>query len=186
MRDQIRRNRKTLPDNVHISMDEWNVWYAWYRSSNVTDAIFAALTLHMLMCEAETADIAQACHFEAVNEGLIEVLPYSSRLTAQGEVFRLMSGHAGGRLCYESMEALATKHDEHIYLTAVNPSFSETRTLLIDRQTAGEILKAEIYTSEKVIPHSNFSVSNVKAETLKDQFLLKMPAHSVASIWFRH
>ena len=41
-----------------------------------------ALTLTMLLNRRDSLNIAQACHFEAINEGLIEVGPYEARLTA--------------------------------------------------------------------------------------------------------
>ena len=65
MRDLIHQSRQWLEPAMRISMDEWNVWYAWYRPSSVTDGIYAALALHMLMEEAEKSGIALACHFQA-------------------------------------------------------------------------------------------------------------------------
>ena len=53
MRELIHQSRQWLEPSIRISMDEWNVWYAWYRPSSVTDGIYAALVLHMLMEEAE-------------------------------------------------------------------------------------------------------------------------------------
>ena len=75
MRDLIHQSRQWLEPSTRISMDEWNVWYAWYRPSSVTDGIYAALALHMLMEEAEKSGIALACHFQAVNEGMLCVKP---------------------------------------------------------------------------------------------------------------
>ena len=99
-----------LEPSMRISMDEWNVWYAWYRPSSVTDGIYAALALHMLMEEAEKSGIALACHFQAVNEGMLCVKPDHVSLTAQGQVFSWMNRwHMGNRLCSASQEPLSPR-----------------------------------------------------------------------------
>ena len=188
LRDEIRQNRSCLPDNIGISMDEWNVWFAWNRSSNVTDAIFSALTLHMLMSEAENMNIVQACHFEAVNEGLIEVLPESARLTAQGEIFSLMSGHIGGSIRLRGMEAFVTENEGGLYLTSVNPSYSRARQLIIPLKGNACVYSVEsalLYESEDVIPPSDFSVREVSIAAEKDSYIFEMPAHSVMAVRLR-
>ena len=110
---------------MRISMDEWNVWYAWYRPSSVTDGIYAALALHMLMEEAEKSGIALACHFQAVNEGMLRVKPDNVSMTAQGQVFsRMHHWHMGNRLCSASQEAVVTVDREgRVSATVVNAAF---------------------------------------------------------------
>ncbi|MBQ6646459.1 MAG: hypothetical protein IJM56_07245 [Clostridia bacterium] len=188
LRNEIRQNRSWLPDSVGISMDEWNVWYAWNRRSNVADGIFTALTLHMLLSEAEELKIVQACHFEAVNEGLIEVDPYSARLTAQGEIFSLMSGHIGGHIRLRGLDAFATEREGQVYLTAVNPSYSGGKLLAIPLRQGEEIysvLSARLYESDSVIPPSDFTVREVSMEAEAEQYRFSMPAHSVMAIWLK-
>ena len=185
LRQQLRQNRAALPENVSISMDEWNVWFAWNRRSNVCDAIFAARTLHMLLSNADTLGIAQACHFEAVNEGLIEVSPYGARLTAQGEIFSLMSGHRGGRRvggCAdpEDLNAFATEKAGRVFLTVVNPSYDKSAEARIEK--AGRIARARLYTSESVIPPSDFTVTDAAVEEAADGYALSMPPHSIAAV----
>ena len=186
LRDQLYQNRGFLPDDVSISMDEWNVWFAWNRQSNVTDAMFAARTLHMLLSEADKLNIAQACHFEAVNEGLIEVTANRSCLTAQGRVFALMSVHAGGQVLYRSMDAFVTAHSRGIYFTAVNPSYSARRLLRVPRVQNGVaccLADAKLYSSGCVIPPSDFTVSAAPARTEPDAYTFDMPTHSVLAAW---
>ena len=48
---------------MSISLDEWNVRYAWYRPSSVTDGIYAALAMHLLMEEAEKSGVALGLPF---------------------------------------------------------------------------------------------------------------------------
>ena len=180
LRDYIRQNRAELPKDVGISMDEWNVWYAWYRPSNVTDGIFTALTLHMLMTEAESCGIEQACHFEAVNEGLLWAAPEGAYLTAQGQVFALMKHHIGGQICYSSIEAFATRNNGVLTLTAVNASYDEPKQVVVP--CTGEVISAEIYHSETVIPPSFFTEQKLETEKTADTYRFVMPPHSVMMV----
>ena len=43
MQAHIHKMRSMIDSSIRISFDEWNVWYAWYRPSSVTDGIFNAL-----------------------------------------------------------------------------------------------------------------------------------------------
>ncbi len=186
--DLIRQNRAELPPSVAISMDEWNVWYAWNRSSNLTDGIFAAKTLHMLMAEAQALNIAQACNFEAVNEGLIEVLPHEARLTAQGQVYALMSGHIGGLLCCAGGDALATRHGDRIFLTVVNSAYAKERRVSIARVQSRESLvpdSASLLTGDSVTPPSRFSISAAEALSSPEALTFQLPPHSILAVWLR-
>ncbi|MBR5546535.1 MAG: hypothetical protein IKU70_06100 [Clostridia bacterium] len=180
LRSQIRQNRADLPEDVSISMDEWNVWYAWYRPSSVTDGIFTALTLHMLLAEAETLKIAQACHFEAVNEGLITVTPREAFLTAQGQVFALMKNHIGGHICHRSPRALATCQSGAVFITVVNPSYDQPQHVRIPGQ--GTLVRASLYSSETVIPPSRFTEQHVELEADENSRCFIMPPHSVLAV----
>ncbi len=177
LRSQIQQNRAELPDDVWISMDEWNVWYAWYRPSSVTDGIFTALTLHMLLSEAETLKMAQACHFEAVNEGLITVTPTEAFLTAQGQVFSLMKNHIGGRICHRSSDALATLHDKELVITVVNSSYDQPRKVHV--AATGTLVTARLYSSGTVIPPSFFAEQSVEMERVENGYECVLPPHSV-------
>ena len=180
---QLKQNRAELPQNAAISMDEWNVWYAWNRPSSVTDGIFAAKTLHMLMTQAQTLSIAQACSFEAVNEGLIEVLPHEARLTAQGQVFKLMSGHIGGEICCAKDDALATRHGKHVFLTVINSSFSkESRISLARLQSTQSLVpyKASLCTADSVTPPSYFTTTPALPT---DPLTYNLPPHSILAVW---
>lgn len=180
LRSQIRQNRADLPMEVEISMDEWNVWYAWYRPSSVMDGVFAARTLHMLMSEAKDCRIAQACHFEAVNEGLLCAPVQGAYLTAQGQVFRVMKDHIGGQICMKGLDAFATRRDGVITLTAVNPSFDRAERLHVRHE--GEVLSAVLYHSDGVIPPSFFTQEEACVELEEQGSAIELPPHSLLAL----
>ena len=182
LRDILLRDRAHLPEDVSVSMDEWNVWYAWNRKSNVTDGIFCALNLQMLLSLAKEAGISRACQFEAVNEGLIEVSPSGAKLTAQGEMFRLMGAHMGGRVLAKSgkYEYLATEKDGIITLTAINPAYESEMAIAVP--DFGKLKEAKLYTSEKVIPPSDFEIKEISPRREEGKYIFDVPPHSVVSV----
>jgi len=151
--------RGMLPDDLRISYDEWNVWYAWYRPSCVTDGIFTALMLHMLIGEAEKLGISVACHFEAVNEGAINVTADSAVLTATGQAFAMMKHHIGGSILGASPVSLVTEQNGVRTYTFVNASWDEEKSVPLPE---GELLRAELYNGTDILPHSRFSIGTAK------------------------
>ncbi|MBQ8612103.1 MAG: helix-turn-helix domain-containing protein [Oscillospiraceae bacterium] len=182
MRQRLREMRSMLDDSLKISFDEWNVWYAWYRPSCVTDGIHAALTLHMFMEEADPCGVALVCHFEAVNEGMIIADPgVPAYLTAQGQVFAVMRRHAGGRLCHAAPDAVATVDGEgFITVTAVNASFDSEKP--VDLSALGRCVEAVLYTSDTVLPPSRFKEQDVLAAAGTGS--LSLPPHSLVLLRF--
>ena len=181
MRELIHQSRQYLAPNIRISMDEWNVWYAWYRPSSVTDGIYAALALHMLMEEAEKSGIALACHFQAVNEGLIRVTPDGASLTAQGQIFSLMTCHMGNRLCLASPEAVISEDKAGARVaTVVNASYQGKKR--VDLSACGRCTQAVLYTSKSVLPPSVFEQEDVLAQIQDGS--IEMPPHSVLFLRF--
>ena len=58
--NQAKRMRESLDatgKKLHISFDEWNQWYSWYRPSSVTEGIYAARTMHFYISESSALDI---------------------------------------------------------------------------------------------------------------------------------
>lgn len=181
MRELIHQSRQWLEPNVRISLDEWNVWYAWYRPSSVTDGIYAALAMHLLMEEAEKSGIAIACHFQAVNEGMLRVEPGSVSLTAQGQIFSLMTRHMGSRLCYASQEAVVTRDKEgNRVATVVNAAFQKEKG--VDFSQLGPCRQGLLYHSDTVLPPSVFTVTDVTEQLQGGSFA--MPPHSVLFLAF--
>lgn len=181
MQENLLALRSTLDNHIKISYDEWNVWYAWYRPSSVTDGLYNALAMHMLIGEAEKSGIALACHFEAINEGMIRVSPHGASLTAQGQIFSLMKHHAGGVLLHHSYDAVATANaDGLVTATIINASLDSCKE--IDFSTCGTCIEASLYTSDSVLPPSRFSVVDVLDDAQNGKFT--MPPHSVMCICF--
>lgn len=182
MRRLAQTQRSLLSDELKISFDEWNVWYAWYRPSSVTDGIYNALAAQMLIAEAEPCGIELACHFEAVNEGMIRVYPDRAELTAQGQMFKLMKNHAGGKLLFAAPESVVTqKADGMITATVVNASLCEEKPVAFE--SLGECVEAKLYASDSILPPSYFAETDVLAQIKDGTFL--MPAHSVMMLRFQ-
>ena len=184
MRDLLHQSRQWLEPSTRISMDEWNVWYAWYRPSSVTDGIYAALALHMLMEEAEKSGIALACHFQAVNEGMLCVKPDHVSLTAQGQVFsRMNRWHMGNRLCSASQEAVVSVDREgRMAVTVVNAAFRCEKP--VDFSSFGPCGEAVLFSSDTVLPPSEFTVTDVLEQAAGGTF--QMPPHSVLFMHFNN
>ena len=184
MRDLLHQSRQWLEPSTRISMDEWNVWYAWYRPSSVTDGIYAALALHMLMEEAEKSGIALACHFQAVNEGMLCVKPDHVSLTAQGQVFsRMNRWHMGNRLCSASQEAVVSVDREgRMAVTVVNAAFRSENP--VDFSSFGPCSEAVLFSSDTVLPPSEFTVTDVLEQAAGGTF--QMPPHSVLFMHFNN
>ena len=180
MRQLARQQRELLTDELKISFDEWNVWYAWYRPSSVTDGIYHALVQHMLLAEAKTCGIELACHFEAINEGLLEVHSDRSELTAQGQMFKLMKNHAGGELLFTAPEAVVTRKENLLTATVVNASLNDWKD--VDFGACGKCVEAKLHSSDGVLPPSYFAESDVLPEVQEGAF--RMPPHSVLLLRF--
>ena len=182
-RGLVHEMRAQLCDSLKISFDEWNTWYAWYRPSSIVDGVFTALMLHMLIQEAEPSGIALACHFEAVNEGMMVVSPTQTVLTASGQAFAMMQRHIGGQLLQASAEAAATLRDGLLTVTAVNPSFDQPRKVTIP--SAGAVVCAQLYTCGRVAPHTHFAVEAVQHEKTAEGYAVEMPPHSLLLMQLR-
>ena len=176
-RAKIHELRAQLNDSLKISFDEWNTWYAWYRPSSIVDGVFTALMLHMFIEEAERNGIALVCHFEAVNEGMMEVYADHTVLTAAGQAFAMMKHHAGGRLLYASTEAAVTEKDGMLTVTAVNPSYDKPRTVTIP--AGGETVQASLYSCGQVAPHTHFEIKELSPLHSGDGSTVELPPHSL-------
>ena len=183
LRGQLHEMRSMTPPQLSISMDEWNVWYAWYRPSSVSDGIFSALALTMLLEERERCGIALACHFEAVNEGCILVSPYSACLSAQGQIFAIMKHHLGGRSMHHSRQAAATITDGVLTITMVNAAYDNSIPVSIP--DTGDCLRASLYTADQVVPPSFFAEQTPELHRVYGVYSLIMPPHSILLLQLR-
>ena len=171
---------------LHISYDEWNFWYAWYRPSCVGEGIFTAKTLHTILAASNRLDIRVFCFFQPVGEGAILVTPENARLTADGQMFSMMKAHKGGELCAmegaEDGAALATWKDGAVTLTLVNDSWDEEKRFRIEG--VGEARAASLWSSEDALPYSYFEESAADVSYDGQAAEVVLPPHSAAKIVF--
>ena len=138
--------------------------------------------LKALMEEAEKSGIALACHFQAINEGMLCVKPDHVSLTAQGQVFSWMNRwHMGNRLCSASQEAVITVDREgRVSATVVNAAFHRKKP--VDFSSFGPCSEAVLFSNDTVLPPSSFTQSNVLDQAVGGT--LQMPPHSVLFLRF--
>ena len=190
---QVARNARACLDRtgkkLHISFDEWNFWYAWYRPSCVGEGIFTAKVLHMLLRESVPLDMPFCCYFQPVGEGAILIEPESARLTANGQIFSLMKAHRGADLCAVSAEGeddgsvLASVTDSILTVTLINDSYDTPRDFRLS--FPGEIAETVLLSSDEVTPYSYFTASPLTVRTDDGDVCATLPPHSAAKITAR-
>lgn len=185
--DLAKRMRASLDatgKNLHISFDEWNQWYSWYRPSCVTEGIYAARTMHFYISESAALDIPIVCYFQPVGEGAILITPEGSRLTANGQMFEMMKAHQDGRVCKVSdnddYSTVATIKDGVLTITLINASYDTDREFRFNLK--GKVLEAALYSSEDVTPHSFFELSELEVTAKRKDIKTVLPPHSAAII----
>ncbi len=184
--DTVRNMRQSLDrtgKRLHISFDEWNFWYAWYRPSCAGEGIYVALMLHKLLKASPELDIPVCCYFQPVGEGAILVTQSTACLSANGQMFAMMKAHRGGRLCAltnDDDSALATVKNGVITLTVINTNFDREREFRFEG--CGPVTEADLYSSEEVTPFSRFSESKLAVCAGNGGLSCVLPAHSAAKI----
>jgi len=181
------RQRKCLDatgKKFHISFDEWNVWYAWYRPSCVAEGIYTAKMLHMFIKESTALDIPFCCYFQPVGEGAIIIKPEESFLAANGQMFALMKEHKGGALCKidgdPDRSVVATVKDGIVTITVINDSYDSAKEVSI--AVKGKVAEALQYTSAEVVPYTRFEESALETSAKGGLITFSMQPHSVAMI----
>ena len=196
--EQVRRIRELMeihaPDGaqVGISFDEWNVWYAWYRSVGVAEGAYAATMLHFFCREAQKLGIVYGAFFEPVNEGAILVNPDGARLTAMGQVFALLKAHQNNQLVElvpqdpdAALDAVASLDEDtkEVVVTLVNRSPDEGQEAAVDLEGGGAIEKVDgiLLSSSDFLPGSRFSQAPLQLDVeAGSRILVSLPRHSVA------
>lgn len=179
--DRIRIMREQLGDSrIRISFDEWNAWYAWYRPGSVTEGIFVASFMNMLFRNADRYGVGLACHFESVNEGSIMVHPHRVDLAPAGQAFSLMKHHAEGLICALEQDVVATRKGSVLTCTLVNRSYDHEKKFSLEKY--GDLTSAVLYTSDDVVPGSEFTVTDLPVQMTEDTLELVLPGHSIAQL----
>lgn len=188
-REHAHRMRKMLDSSgkkLHISFDEWNQWYAWYRPSCVSEGIFTARVLHFLLNESNALDMPVVCYFQPVGEGAIIIDPTGSRLTANGQMFAMMKAHQDGKICKvtenDDFSTTASVKDGVLTITLINAEYAQERNFSFPIRTTGEILEAKLYSSDDVTPFSYFTESALPVKATKKILTSTLPPHSAAII----
>lgn len=180
----LHQMRADLPAGLNISFDEWNYWYAWYRSTCTAEGIFAARMIHMLLTESVPCGMPVSCYFQPVGEGAIHVEKYTSSLTAIGQVMSMMKSHIGGRLCAienaDDMEAAATRKDDILTLTLVNKDVLKPKD--ITANLCGRVINAQVLTAPDLLPHSTFIQEALPVKADGSLLKLQLPACSAAIV----
>jgi len=182
-RRNLRLMRKYLGNNdISISFDEWNLWYAWYRKSTVTDGMHAAMMMNMIIGEAPISNIGIACHFEMVNEGSIKVNPHNIEITATGKMLKLMNVHKGGTLLYSDDYVTVTKKDGITTVTAINSSCDNEKKISFN--FGGKKVEAKLFAGKTLMPISDFEEEALEVKFDKDSSETVLAPISVALIRF--
>jgi hypothetical protein len=152
--DALSAFRSTLPWNIGISYDEWNLWYMWYRKEGIVEGLYAAKMLNGFLRNWEDVGLTYVCYFQAINEQAICVSPFESHLTSIGEAMRLWKGHVGGVPAAtepdgSSSGTFATdQSDGTRYVTFYN--FSTTKPCTFRIPTGG---RRKIVAQEALVPN---------------------------------
>ena len=178
----MRESLNATGKNLHISFDEWNQWYSWYRPSCVSEGIYAARTMHFYTNESAALDIPIVCYFQPVGEGAILITPEGSRLTANGQMFAMMKAHQDGKVCKitddDDYTTAATIKDGILTITLINPNYDTDREFSFALK--GKVLDATLYSSDDVTPHSFFEESPLEVKAGRKDIKTVLPPHSAA------
>lgn len=92
LREELNSTNKTIA----ISLDEWGLGPPW-RVTNfgVAHGMYAAGFLSAVTRSAQALNIRFTNYFEPVNEGAVQVGPFSATLTPVGQVMELYGQHQG-------------------------------------------------------------------------------------------
>jgi len=132
--------------------------------------LYAAGVLNLLCREAQALGIEQAYFYQPVNEGGIKVGPLTAELDTAGKVFAAFKCHQGKRLlklppatANADLDVCASvsADGQQVYVTVVNPSTTEGRTLEVKFTNMAPPLGASVrfLIAKDVTQHSFSSFS---------------------------
>ncbi|MBR5174570.1 MAG: hypothetical protein IKW89_01420 [Bacteroidales bacterium] len=181
---RMRESLNATGKDLHISFDEWNQWYSWYRPSCVSEGIYTARTMHFYINESRALDIPIVCYFQPIGEGAILITSEGSRLTANGQMFAMMKAHQDGKVCEisddEDYSTAATIKDGVLTITLINSNYDSEREFCFALK--GKVLDATLYSSKDVTPHSFFEETPLEVKAGRKDIKTVLPPHSAALI----
>lgn len=198
MKDIRNKMNTHIPEDrfVGISFDEWNCWYAWYRTPGVAEGIYAASMLNMFCREALDVGMTIGCYFEPVNEGAIVVESGGSRLTPVGQAFSLFKAHHGNvavELTAQDPEgpvdaaASIDENSDDLVVTLVNQYADESCNIKLSIIGAKDVALSEgfLLRSDDFLPASVFNEATIDTVVRDDDtVVVALPKHSIARLRF--
>lgn len=186
---RLRKFRADLPRSLAISLDEWNLWYPWYRDDGIAEGLFAAKMLHALMREWRALGLEYVCYFQAVNETAIHVGPFGSRLTSVGEAMRLMSGHVGGTpvaLPQAPDAVFATDAaDGSRYVTGYNFSTAETLSVTVPADGRTQVVTDELLSPNGFSTGCRYRREKLSAQVTEAGLVVTIPPAAMVAVRVR-
>ena len=177
-RSKIGELREMLGEKQKISFDEWNVWLSWYRQSSIIDGIYSAMMMHMFIDEAHKGGIELVCHFEAVNEGLIKVMPNKALLTAAGKAVALMSVHSNAKLVYADDFTVVSEKNGTTSVTFINPS-PDKKNRFVLKNAKLKCVESRAYVGKDLLPCSDFEECELEYGASGDDISFELPPLSI-------
>ena len=178
----LRFLRESLPEGIHISYDEWNLWAAWFRNSGAMEGIYAAKMLHTVLAESLPLDVRIMCYFQPVGEGAIDVLPDHAELTAIGQAFELLKVHKGEKQCAiegtDGYEAYATVKDGAVSVSLINDDYDKPRTF--ELKGLGKVSGGCALAAESILPGTHLVKKTLKTAQTEDSITVTVPPRAVA------
>ena len=98
-------------------------------------------------------------------------------------MFSVMKNHIGGKIRFTSKDAIMTEKDEIYTITLVNRSYSDDKEFVLMKY--GDPVTALLFSSEEVLPHSDFEMNNVELNVVNDTISIQLPKHSVMLLQFK-
>lgn len=176
--------RSRLPEGIHISFDEWNLWAAWFRRSCSLEGIYAAKMMHAMLYACHEADAPILCYFEPVGEGAIDVFPDCAEYAADGQVFELLKVHKGAEICriegLQAYEAVASVQQNLLSVTVINQDFDEKAAITLNR--CGTVQCARLLTASDLLPGSHLDEGELAISLADDAICFELPPRSIGLI----
>ena len=176
---------------IGISFDEWNVWYAWYRTPGVAEGVYAAGMLNAFCRSAARNGVSIGCYFEPINEGAIVVEAFSSRLSPVGQAFALFKAHSGNQLLKSelddpTLDLVASVNEVGSVVVSLVNSSPEAATTIQIEVPQGKYSRVEgiLLSCADFKPASVFESAALPTELESEQIQVDLPKHSIARLLF--
>ncbi len=172
-----------------VALDEWN--YAWGLDGGNELFLCTALIYSYLCAHATDFNIVKGPYFHPVNEGMIRVTSHGAQLVSAGHVHQIFRCHAGRRLWYtgekNDIYTVATEQEDGMYVTLVNCSLTETKTVSLRMDHPISDARMEQYVPDRLDSHSDrlTVVQEVCVSPTRDSADVTLPPFSLTAVHMR-